>query len=73
MEDYKKGAHPVWDYKYHLVWMTKSRYEVLSGDVGLRCRELLREIARSKDMTKLTQAAAEAVLGSESLGFEGIG
>jgi len=33
-----------------LVWTTKYRYEVLGGDVGLRCRELLREIAQSKEM-----------------------
>jgi len=50
MQDYKRGAHSVWDLKYHLVWTTKYRYQVLGGDVGLRCRELLREIARSKEM-----------------------
>ena len=50
MEDYKRGSHTVFDCKYHLVWTTKYRYEVLSGDVGHRCRELLRDIARSKEM-----------------------
>jgi putative transposase len=50
MEDYKRGSHTVWDCKYHLVWTTKYRYQVLGGDVGLRCRTLLREIARSKEM-----------------------
>lgn len=30
--------------------MTKYRYAVLVGDVGLRCLELLREIARSREM-----------------------
>ena len=50
MQDYKRGAHSVWDLKYHLVWTTKYRYQVLGGDVGLRCRELLRDIARSKEM-----------------------
>ena len=34
MEDYKRGSHTVWDCKYHLVWTTKYRYEVLVGDVG---------------------------------------
>ena len=28
----------------------KYRYPILGGDAGLRCRELLREIARSKEM-----------------------
>ena len=50
MENYKRGSHTIWDCKYHLVWVTKYRYPVLGGDVGRRCRELLREIARSKEM-----------------------
>ena len=45
MKDYKSGSHAVWDCKYHLVWITKYRYPVLVGDVGLRARELLREIS----------------------------
>ena len=50
MKDYKRGSHTVWDCKYHLVWTTKYRYQVLGGEVGQRCRELLREIAISKEM-----------------------
>jgi putative transposase len=50
MEDYKRGSHTVWDCKYHLVWTTKYRYQVLGGDVRQRCRELLREIAGSQEM-----------------------
>ena len=50
MEDYKRSSHSVWDCKYHLVWVTKYRYTILEGDVGIRTRELLREIARSKEM-----------------------
>ncbi len=50
MKDYKRGSHTVWDCKYHLVWTTKYRYQVLEGDIGHRCRALLREIAMSKEM-----------------------
>jgi putative transposase len=50
MRDYKSGSHTVWDCKYHLVWTTKYRYQALGGEVGQRCRELLREIAMSKEM-----------------------
>ena len=50
MEAYKRGSHTVWDCKYHLVWVTKYRYPVLGGDVGLRCRELLRETAAAHEM-----------------------
>ncbi len=51
MEHYKRGSHTVWDCKYHLVWTTKYRYQLLGGDVGIRYRELLREISISKEMT----------------------
>ena len=51
MQDYKRGSHTVWDCKYHIVWITKYRYPILTGEIGERCRELLREIARSKEMT----------------------
>ncbi len=51
MKAYKHGSHTVWDCKYHLVWLTKYRYPVLTGDIGLRTRELLREIAMSLEMT----------------------
>jgi len=50
MESYKRGSHAVLDCKCHIVWTAKCRYTVLGGDVGNRCRELLREIARSKEM-----------------------
>ena len=50
MESYRRGSHTAWDLKYHLVWTTKYRYQVLGGDVGYRLRELLREIAKSQEM-----------------------
>jgi putative transposase len=49
MKAYRSSSDAVWDCKYHLVWITKYRYPVLIGDVGLRARELLREIAQSLD------------------------
>ena len=39
MTEYRKGAHMVYDIKYHLVWVTKYRYKVLRGEIGLRARE----------------------------------
>jgi putative transposase len=50
MEAYKRSGRTVWDRKYHLVWVTKYRYSVLGGDVGIRCRELLRETALAHEM-----------------------
>ena len=51
MQTAKSGSHTIWDCKYHVVWVTKYRYPVLVGDVGLRARELLREISRSHEMS----------------------
>src|SRR5262245_6058325 len=50
MESYKRGSHTVWDCKYHIVWITKYRFAILGGDVGQRCRELVRETARAHEM-----------------------
>lgn len=41
--DYRYGSHTVFKIEYHFVWVTKYRYEILRGDVGLRVRELIRQ------------------------------
>jgi len=62
VESYKRDSHTVWDCKYHLVWVTKYRYQVLGGDVGDRCRELVRETARAHEMDRLNMSAKEVQL-----------
>jgi len=47
---YRKTAHSVYDIKYHLVWITKYRKKVLKGQVGLRLRELVRQICAANDV-----------------------
>ena len=44
MKLYRKGAHTVFDLKYHLVWTTKYKKPVLEGRIGTRVRDLIREI-----------------------------
>ena len=44
MDNYRTGAHTVFDCKYHIVWVTKYRYSVVTEDIGLRLREIVREI-----------------------------
>ncbi len=41
--DYRYGSHTVFKIQYHFVFVTKYRYQVLKGDIGLRARELIRE------------------------------
>ena len=45
--DYKHGSHSVYDLKYHIVFCTKYRYRVLTGEVAIRVRTLIEEICSS--------------------------
>ncbi len=40
MNDYRHGAHSVFEIHLHLVWTTKYRKPVLVGPVGMRLREI---------------------------------
>ena len=48
---YRRGSHTVLDLKYHFVWKTKYSYPVLSGEIGLRLRDLVRQICGENDLT----------------------
>jgi len=50
MRSVESVSHTRYEYRYHVVLIPKYRYQVLGGGVNQRCRELLREIARSKEM-----------------------
>jgi len=50
MQNYRKTSHSVYDLKYHLVWITKYRKQVLTGVVAERLRELIREICKANDI-----------------------
>jgi putative transposase len=41
--EYRYGSHTVYSIEYHFVWVTTYRYKVLSGDVAVRVRELVRQ------------------------------
>lgn len=59
MENYRTGAHSRFDLKYHFVWVTKYRRKVLTGVVGKRVRELVREVCRANDI-EILQGAVSA-------------
>ena len=50
MEHYRKSSHTTYDIKYHLVWITKYRKPVLTGEIANRVRELIREICKGKEI-----------------------
>jgi putative transposase len=47
---YRKGAHTVYDIKYHLVWVTKYRYHVLQGEIARRARDIIRDICMQHEV-----------------------
>lgn len=50
MRHYRLGAHTKSDLKVHVVWIAKYRKAVLTGEVALRVRELIRQIAAQHEL-----------------------
>src|SRR5512139_4126371 len=47
---YRHGAHSVFEIHLHLVWTTKYRKPVMTGEVGLRVREVIRQVCRAEEV-----------------------
>jgi putative transposase len=47
---YRHGAHTVLEIHLHLVWTTKYRKPVMRGDVGVRVREVIRQVCRAEEV-----------------------
>ena len=54
MSDYRYSGHTVSRLTVHLVWVTKYRYKVLTGDIQKRCRELLIQVCDTEDVRILS-------------------
>ena len=50
MRYYRLGAHTKTDLKVHLVWIPKYRKAVLTGEVAIRVRDVLRQIAAEHEL-----------------------
>ena len=51
--EYRKGSDTVYNLEYHMVWITKYRYRVLTGEVALRARELIGQCCLARDITSV--------------------
>ena len=51
MTEYRTSGHAVWNIKYHLIWITKYRYNVLGGEVAERARDLIRQICQAREVS----------------------
>ena len=47
---YDTGKHCVFYHRYHIVWSTKYRFKVLTGDVRLRVRDICRQVCRENEV-----------------------
>ena len=50
MSTYRKGSHSLFDLKLHVVWITKYRKPVLSGEAGQRLRDIIRRICEELEV-----------------------
>ena len=60
MTAYDTGAHTVYYHRFHIVWATKYRYNILEGDLRLRIRDIIRQVCR-----ELGVAIIDGVLSSD--------
>src|SRR5665213_2044618 len=53
---YRHTSHTTYDNKYHIVWITKYRKKILIDDIGLRLRDILRQICSTEKVDILKGA-----------------
>ena len=46
--DYRKGSHSIFSLQIHIVWITKYRYKVLTGEIAQRAKLLIRRICEEE-------------------------
>ena len=50
MTYYRKTTHSTFDCTYHIIWITKYRYNILVGDIAERAREILRQVCLAQNV-----------------------
>ena len=50
MRHYRLGAHTKTDLKVHIIWIPKYRKPVLTGDVAVRVRDIVRRVAAEHEL-----------------------
>ena len=53
---YRHTSHTTYDNKYHIVWIIKYRKKVLIDDIGLRLRDIIRQICSTEKVEILKGA-----------------
>jgi len=50
MQETRKGSHSIHELHVHIVWSTKYRFNVLGGEIQIRCRDLIKQTCDSLDI-----------------------
>ena len=50
MDDNRRNSHSVSRLSVHIVWVTKYRYQVLTGDIQIRCGDLVIQICNAENV-----------------------
>ena len=58
MRSYRLGAHTKFDLKVHIVWIPKYRKKVLKGEVSIRVRDVIRQIAHEHELVIISGKVA---------------
>ncbi len=58
MRRYTIGSHTKTDLKVHLIWVPKYRKRVMTGEVAIRTRDVLRQIAAEHELEIITGKVA---------------
>ena len=45
MPHYSKTSHTIYSHRYHIVWITKYRYKVLTYELKKRVREIVAQVS----------------------------
>ena len=49
MSRFYKLSQTIWHCQYHIVWVPKYRYKVLSGEIGIEVKNCIRAFSEQKD------------------------
>jgi len=57
--EYRYGSHTVFNIEYHFAWVTKYRYQMQTGDMALRVRELIRQTCEALEIAIIKGAVSK--------------
>lgn len=46
----RKSSHTIYDHKHHICWITKYRFQVLTGDVGIRLKDIVKQVCKEQSV-----------------------